>query len=70
VSIPDVCLIDDVARILKTSVRTIKRRLRCGAFPIPELPSIDKKHRWSGESVRRYVAGEDVSMKRSLRRVG
>lgn len=66
--IPDVCLIEDVARALKTSVRTIQRRRRFGAFPIPELPSIDKRPRWAGEDVRRFLAS--ARQRALLRRAG
>lgn len=65
--IPTVCFLDDVARILRTSVRTIKRLRRYRCFPIPELPSIDKRPRWSGDAVRRYLDGHDG---KRLRRVG
>lgn len=53
--IPLVCLIDDLVRILRTSRRTIERLRRHGAFPIPELPSIDKRPRWSRSDVRRFL---------------
>jgi hypothetical protein len=43
--IPLVCLLEDLARILNTSRRTIERRRASGVFPIPELPSIDKRPR-------------------------
>lgn len=56
--IPTVCFIDDVARILRSSRRTINRLRRARAFPIPELPSIDKRARWSGEAVRRFLASD------------
>lgn len=64
--IPAVCFLDDVARILRTSRRTIEKLRRARMFPIPELPSIDKRPRWSGEDVRRFVA----HMPTTLRRVG
>lgn len=46
-----VLFIDELAQILGTSVRTIQKQLRAGTFPIPELPRIDRKHRWSRERV-------------------
>ena len=52
---PDVLFIDDVARILRTSRSTIERRRRAGSFPIPELPSIDGRPRWSRQAVERYL---------------
>lgn len=54
--IPAVCLIDDLARILRVSERTLRKRVSAGTFPIRALPSLDKRHRWSGEDVRRYLA--------------
>lgn len=56
--IPPVCFIDDVAYHIKSSRRTINRLRRHGAFPIPELPSIDHRARWSGELVKRYIDGQ------------
>jgi hypothetical protein len=59
--IPTVCFLDDVARILRMSRRTIQKLRRHHAFPIRELPSVDKRPRWSADSVRRYLAGERAS---------
>lgn len=69
VEIPAVCFMEDVARALRTSVRTIKRMRRFGSLPIPELPTIDRRPRWSGKDVRAFV-DNDQSMGRRLRRVG
>jgi hypothetical protein len=57
---PDVLFIEDVARILRTSRSTIERRRRMGTFPIPELPSIDERPRWSRQAVERYLASTDA----------
>ena len=54
--IPAVLFIADLARVLRTSRRNIERMRRARAFPIPELPQIDKRARWSGEAVRRFLA--------------
>lgn len=51
----EVLLIDDVARILKTSRRTIERQLRAGTFFIPELPKVDYRHRWSRRRVMQAI---------------
>jgi hypothetical protein len=56
--IPAVCFIDDVARILRTSRRTIDKLRRHRCFHIPELPAIDKRPRWSGEAVKRFLDGQ------------
>lgn len=66
--IPLVCFLEDLARILRTSRRTIDRMRSARVFPIRELPSIDKRPRWSGDDVRRYLAGQ--SQRGSLRRAG
>lgn len=50
-----VLTIEDVADAIETSPRTIKRRLRAGAFPIPELPGIDRKHRWAVSAVAEWI---------------
>ncbi len=53
--IPDVCFVEDLVRILRASRATIDRRLRGGSFPIPELPALDNRRRWSGAAVRRFI---------------
>lgn len=65
--LPAVCFIDDLARALRTSRRSIERRLAVGTFPIRPLPSIDSRRRWSGEDVRQFIANQE---RRPLRRVG
>jgi hypothetical protein len=52
----EVLLIDDLARLLKTSVRTIKRQLRAGTFFVPEMPNVDYRHRWSRTRVMKAIA--------------
>jgi hypothetical protein len=51
----DVLFMDDLADVLRTSRSTIERRRRAGTFPIPELPSIDERPRWSRQAVERYL---------------
>lgn len=51
-----VVLIDELARILKTSTRNLQRQLRAGTFFIPELPKVDRRHRWSRVVVAQYIA--------------
>jgi hypothetical protein len=60
---PDVLFIEDVARVLRTSRSTIERRRRAGTFPIPELPSIDERPRWSRQAVERYLASTNEGMR-------
>ena len=54
-SLGDVLLLDEVAEVLRTSTRTIKRQLRAGTFPIRRLEGIDKRHRWAKADVDRYL---------------
>ena len=60
---PEVLFIEDVARTLRTSRSTIERRRRAGSFPIPELPSIDGRPRWSRQAVERYLASTNEGMR-------
>ena len=48
-------LIDDLAKTLKTSTRTIRRRMAAGTFPIPTLKGIDKKDRFSPFHVEEFL---------------
>jgi hypothetical protein len=50
-----VLFIEDVACVLRTSRSTIERRRRSGSFPIPELPNIDGRPRWSREVVESFL---------------
>ena len=47
----------DILREFKISRSMLYRQLRAGVFPIPELPKIDKRHSWSDEAVRAFLAG-------------
>ena len=62
----DVLTEADLVAVLKISRRTLARRLRSRTFPIPELLSLDKKHRWSKTAVRRYLetTGPAVALRR------
>jgi len=62
-SLGDVLFIEDVARVLRTSRSTIERRRRSGTFPIPELPAIDERPRWSRQAVERYLASTDGGLR-------
>ena len=59
----DVLFIDDLAYVLRTSRSTIERRRRAGTFPIPELPSIDERPRWSRHAVERYLGSSSGGMR-------
>jgi hypothetical protein len=64
----DVLFMDDVARVLRTSRSTIERRRRAGTFPIPELPSIDERPRWSRQAVERFLASASKGFRTLARR--
>jgi hypothetical protein len=48
----------DICQLLDLSLRTLKRRRRVGKFPIPELPSLDRKHRYARRDVEAFLARE------------
>jgi predicted DNA-binding transcriptional regulator AlpA len=60
----DVLFQDELAILLRVSRATIERRRREGSFPIPELPGIDNRPRWSRRAVEQYLS----STKNGLRR--
>jgi predicted DNA-binding transcriptional regulator AlpA len=52
------CLVyfaEDVCRALGISRSTLKRLRRFRAFPIPELPALDNRPRWSRAAVEAFV---------------
>ena len=49
------CFMDDVCRALRISRRTLERMRRLGPWPIRELPVLDKRPRWSGADVERFI---------------
>ena len=64
-TIPTVCLIEDICRELKISRRTLQRLRRHQAFPIQELPSLDKHPRWSGADVEKFLARQPHGAQRT-----
>ncbi|PYR31506.1 MAG: hypothetical protein DMF90_25505, partial [Acidobacteria bacterium] len=59
-----VLLLDEVARLLRVSRSTIERRRREGKFPIPELPPIDSRPRWSWHEVEKFLASSSGGLRR------
>lgn len=55
---PRVYLIEDLCRELRVSRRSIERRRARGTFPIPELPALDSRPRWSAAAVQKYLEGQ------------
>lgn len=68
--LPDVLLIDDLARVLRCSTRTIERRLAAKANLPPRLPSIDSSHRWARATVEEWLQRPGSLWKSGLRRAG
>ena len=57
--IPAICTIEDVCRVMRISESQFFVLRRQGTFPIPEhLPRLDRRPRFLGENVRKYLAGE------------
>ena len=54
-ALPDVLTLRELARVLRCSESTIKRRLRAGVFPIPTLRGLDKRVRFAKAAVARYL---------------
>jgi hypothetical protein len=67
--LPLVLFLDDLARALRTSRRTLENLRRHRALPIAELPAIDKRPRWSRDAVLRFLDGQRMT-KTTLRRAG
>lgn len=51
-----VLFLEDVCRELRVSRSTVERLRRHRAFPIPEMPSLDKRPRWSSDAVEAFKA--------------
>ena len=54
-ALPDVLNLCELARVLRCSESTIKRRRRAGEFPIPTLRGLDKRMRFAKAAVVRYL---------------
>lgn len=50
----DVLFIEDLTRELRVSRSTIERRRRSNSFPIPEMPPLNNRPRWSRKAVEQY----------------
>ena len=53
--LPPVLLDADLCRVLRMKPRTLKRRREHKAFPIRELPALDRKHRYSRSDVIAFL---------------
>lgn len=55
-----VYFVEDVCQALGLSRRVLDRLRRHRAFPIPELPALDKRPRWAKADVEAFVANKDA----------
>ncbi len=68
---PAVLFLDEVCEKLRISQRTAFRLRRHGCFPIPEIPSLDRRPRFSALAVDAFLAqSRHVSQSRRLRTFG
>ena len=59
--LPAVCFVEDVCEALRISRRTFERLQRHGAFPVSELPRLDRKKRFSGAAVTAFIESGGAS---------
>ena len=67
--LPDVLTRSELARVLRTSESTIKRREKAGVFPIPQLRKIDNKPRYANSAVQRHIDASVRSASRARSRI-
>ena len=67
-SAPDILFLEDLCRALRVSRRTVERLRRHGAFPIPTLPSLDKRPRWSRAAVEAFLNSDETPVTTRRRR--
>lgn len=65
---PGVYFIADLCVRLGVSRRVVERLRLRGAFPVPELPALDKRPRWSAAAVDAFLASTPERPKRGNRR--
>jgi hypothetical protein len=57
--IPAVCYEKDLIRLqIIDSKRQLQKLRKAGAFPIPELPKLDRRHRYSRRDVIAFLERE------------
>jgi hypothetical protein len=57
-ALPLVLFDEHITTLLDISLRTLKRQRRLGTFPIPELPALDRRHRYGRADVERFLNRE------------
>ena len=72
-TLPAVLVISEIAALLRTSVRTVRRQLRAGTFPITPMTTpmhqmgFDRKYRWARHDVEQYLANWRALSRASVR---
>jgi hypothetical protein len=66
----DVLFDDELCAELRISRTTLKRLRRAGAFPIPTLPSLDKRSRTTRRALEAFKVRETRILLLSKRRTG
>ena len=54
--LPDLVLLDDLACLLRSRSSTLRRPVRGSVFPVPPLPAVDIRRRFSRAAVGRCLA--------------
>lgn len=62
--LPPVLLIEHMAQLHTTSVRTIQKRRKSRVWPYTELARIDRKPRWSRDAVLAIINGQKPATRR------
>lgn len=60
-----VYFLEDLCGFLNVSRRTLERRRSQGLLPLRELPSLDKRPRFSGAEILRYLHNERALLRRA-----
>jgi hypothetical protein len=68
-TLPDVLLIEHMAALLGTSTRSVRRAMKRRDWPFAELPSIDRKLRWSRDQVVALLSTGSAARSRRIARV-
>ena len=67
-ALPAVLVIAELARLLRCSPTTIRRRLADGVFPVAPVPGLGRTLRWYTADVRRWLERDSGPQVRSLAR--
>lgn len=57
-ALPLVCGDEDLGLVFDWKPRTVRKKRALGLIPVPELPRVDRRHRFSRADIVRFVQGE------------